>query len=203
MTDFPDYNKATNAAYELLINYQGIMPQIDVFSVIDLLPYNLKVSVHTYSQCAKKMRCSYKDFFKKYASSEHGFTIPNLKEKKYIICFNEKKDEPTIRFTMAHEIGHIYLDHKADNSITDKEANCFARNLLCPIQIAEGFHVNTEREYVECFGISEPMAAATVANRKSDKFYITNDNYNKFNDNVYCYFSGYTLAELYGYSSYC
>lgn len=137
-------------------------------------------------------------FFYQYASSEHGFTIPNYNKHRYIICINELKDEKTIRFTIAHEIGHIVLEHRVDNDITDREANCFARNLLCPLQIADGFGVETEQDYVNCFNVSEPMAAATVAHRASDKYYITQDNYDKFNDNVYCYFSGYTLAELYG-----
>lgn len=196
----PDYKRATNAAYELLAGYLGKLPVIDVFSLIDLLPRDVKVKVYTYTEYSMKIGCSYRDFFLQYASSEHGFTIPNFKGKKYIICFNECKDEKTIRFTLAHEIGHIVLGHIDDNAITDKEANCFARNILCPIQISDGFHVETEQEYVDCFNISEPMASATVANRKSDKYYITKENYNKFNDNVYCYFSGYTLAELYGYA---
>lgn len=198
MIEQPDYKSATNAAYELLVKYHGKLPVIDVFSLIDLLPRSIKVKVYTYADCSRKMGCSYKDFFLQYASSEHGFTIPNFKKGKYIICFNEGKDEKTIRFTIAHEIGHIVLGHREDNSITDKEANCFARNVLCPIQIADGFGVETEQDYVNCFNISEPMAVATIANRKSDKYYITDDNYSRFNDKVYCYFSGYTLAELYG-----
>lgn len=196
MIEQPDYKSATNAAYELLYFYKGRLPVVEVFSLINILPGNIKVKVKTYSELAKKRRCSFAEFVKEYASSEHGFTIK--RGNKYIICYNELKDEKTIRFTIAHEIGHIILGHKEDNSATDKEANCFARNVLCPIQITDGFGVETEQEYVNCFNISEPMAVATIANRKSDKYYITKDNYNKFNDNVYCYFSGYTLAELYG-----
>ena len=196
MTIDSDYNRATNAAYELLNNYNGRMPAIDVFSIIDLLPYNIKVKVRTYGKCAEKIGCSFKKYVRDIASSEHGFTIKS--GNKYIICFNELKDEKTIRFTIAHEIGHIVLKHTEDNPVTDKEANCFARNLLCPIQIADGFHVETAKEYVDCFDVSEPMALATLANRKSDQHYITEENYQSFNDKVYCYFSGYTLSELYG-----
>lgn len=199
MTEFLDYNRATNAAYELLSRYSGKLPVIDVFSIIDLLPHDIHIKVYNYTDCAKIIGCSFIQFFKQYASSEHGFTIPSFKKKKYIICFNECKDEKTIRFTIAHEIGHIILGHKEDNCSTDREANCFARNLLCPIQVADGFGVETEKQYVDCFNISEPMAAATVCWRNSDRYYITKENYDKFSDVVYCYFSGYTLAELYGY----
>lgn len=196
----PDYKRATNAAYELLLEYQSRLPVIDVFSLINLLPKEIKVKIYTYTDFSKKIGCTYKEFFYQYASSEHGFTIPKFNENKYIICFNEEKDKKTIRFTIAHEIGHIVLGHRQDNDITNKEANCFARNVLCPVQISDSFGVETEQEYVDCFDISEPMATATIANRNSDRCYITRDNYDKFNDRVYCYFSGYTLAELYGYA---
>lgn len=197
MIELPDYSKATNAAYELLYNYQGKLPVVDVFSLIDLITPNKRVKVCTYSQMAQKFECSFKDFLKYYASSEHGFTIKC--GECYFICFNELKDEKTIRFTIAHEIGHIVLGHTEDNSVAKKEADCFARNVLCPVQISDGFHVTTEKEYMDCFNVSEPMAMATVNLRSSDKYYITTENYNNFYDVVYGYFSGYTLAELYGY----
>ena len=196
MIVYPDYKRATNSAYELLIGYQGRLPIVDVFSLINLIPRYKKVKIYTYSQMAQKLDCSFSDFFHKYASSEHGFTVKY--ENNYLICFNEQKNEKTIRFTIAHEIGHIVLGHTEDNSVAKKEADCFARNILCPIQIADGFNVTTPKEYVDCFNISEPMAAATVYWRKSDRHYITKENYDRFNDIVYCYFSGYTLAELYG-----
>lgn len=88
----PDYKRATNAAYELLCKYQGRLPVVDVFSLIDLLPRDFKIKVYTYTELSRKMGCTYAEFFLRYASSEHGFTIPNFKEKKYIICFNELKD---------------------------------------------------------------------------------------------------------------
>lgn len=197
MIEHPDYDKATNSAYELLSGYQGRLPVVDVFSLIDLIPRDKKVKVCTYSQMAQTLGCSFSEFFHKYASSEHGFTVKW--KNYYLICFNELKDEKTIRFTIAHEIGHIILGHTEDNSVANREADCFARNILCPIQVADGFNVTTPKEYIDCFHISEPMAAVTVCWRNSDRYYITNENYNRFNDVVYCYFSGYTLAELYGY----
>ena len=67
----------------------------------------------------------------------------------YIIYYNDAESHERIRFTIAHEIGHIFLDHLSTygtpilsrNSLLDdalydeieKEANCFARNLLCPV----------------------------------------------------------------------
>lgn len=40
-----------------------------------------------------------------------------------------------------------------------------------------------------------------MGNDYSDSYYITQENFQKVDNNIYCYFSGYSLAELYGYSS--
>lgn len=196
MIDRPDYKKATNAAYELLETYEGRLPVINVFELIRSLP---NVIVKTYGEFARIKGDTYENFLKYCAGSEHGFTIGNVNSAKYLIAYNERKDSSTIRFTIAHELGHIVLKHNVDNKITDKEANCFARNLLCPIQIIDGFGISSVNDYISCFNISEPMAMAAKAYQSNDRFYITKENYGRFNDVVYCYFSGYTLAELYGY----
>ncbi len=66
---------------------------------------------------------------------------------RYIIFYNELKRKQRTRFTIAHEMGHIFLDHHYEygEPILDREgigqqlyrrleneASCFARNLLCP-----------------------------------------------------------------------
>lgn len=66
---------------------------------------------------------------------------------RYVIYYNELLFKQRIRFTIAHEMGHIFLDHHHEygEPILDREgvgqqlyrrleneANCFARNLLCP-----------------------------------------------------------------------
>lgn len=192
----PDYSKATNAAYELLAKYQGELPVIDVYRIAIFYP---NVKIHTYTDVADRMGIDTQTFIKNHASSEHGFTIKDMVKNRYIIFFSELKDVTTVRFTIAHELGHIVLKHNDDSVAANKEANCFARNLLCPVPISDNFGVQTVQDYVNCFGISEPMAEVTVSYRENDKYYITRNNYNIFNDIVYRYFSGYTLAELYGY----
>lgn len=197
MIDFPDYKRATNAAYDILQNYNGGFPVIDIFFIISAFK-NLKIC--SYTDAAKKMGMSHNEFTYQYASSEHGFTVANYKNNKFIIYYNNWKDEKTLRFTLMHELGHIRLGHENDDCISDREANCFARNILCPVQIIEEFKLSTPKDYVECFNISEPMAKAAIGNFKSDSYYISNDLYNNVNDKIYRYMTGYTLAELYGYT---
>ena len=95
---------------------------------------------------AGKLGMSFENFYSNFASSNHGF-----------------KDETTIKFTIAHELGHIVLKHCEDNYFTQKEDNCFARNLISPIPLVNRYKLNISRDYVRCFGISEPMAEVSFA----------------------------------------
>lgn len=192
----PDYKYATNVAYDELSYYNGNFPQIDI---LELLAEAGDIVVKTYSQAARYLKCSHNEFAYNIAQSEFGFTVSDLKSGNHIIYYNDLKDEKTIRFTLAHELGHIRLEHKEDNEVADKEANCFARNILCPVQLVKGFNLATVEDYVECFGISVPMAEASLAHFKSDFYYITNRNYRIVDSKVYTYMTGYGLSELYGY----
>lgn len=174
MSKKPDYERATNAAYEFLISQSADFPFVDVFKLVMSLPY---VKLHTYSECAKICHVSHKDFTKNFASSEHGFTITD--GNKSIICYNELKDEKTIRFTIPHELGHTILKHQDDDPIANKEADCFARNLLCPVPIIDKYGLRTKADYIYYFGISEVMTEPALAYYKSDKYYISDDNYTK------------------------
>ncbi len=195
MIDFPNYERATNAAYYVLQDYDGKFPEIDIFHIINKFE---NIFLCSYSKFAEKLDATHNEFAYNFASSEHGFTIANYNKNKFIICYNNWKDETTIKFTLAHELGHVVLKHKADNQTARKEADCFARNLLCPIPVSDGFSLESVSDYAKCFNISEPMAIACIGNRRSDKYYITNNNYNSIDEKVYCYMSGYTPAELYG-----
>lgn len=190
----PNYEYATNAAYKELSYYNGSFPQIDIF---ELISESGDIILKSYSQAARYLNCSHNEFTYHIAQSEYGFTVSDLRTGNHIIYFNNLKDDKTIRFTLAHELGHIRLGHTVDNEISDKEANCFARNLLCPVQLVKGYALSTAEEYADCFGISIPMARVSMAHFKSDYYYITNSNYQAVNDKIYSYMTGYGLYEFF------
>lgn len=194
MTINPDYELATNAAYQELKHYDGGFPKINVFR---LLFRNRNILLKSYTQAADFFHCTHNEFTYNVAQSEFGFTVSDITSDKYIIYFNNRKDERTIRYTLMHELGHIRLGHVNDNSISNREANCFARNILCPVQLVDGFKLTTVKDYIECFDISLPMAEASLAHYKSDYYYIKKELYQSVNDKIYYYMTGYTLAELY------
>lgn len=193
MNRFPNYNRATNAAYEILKKYAGPYPQIDIMGIIFCKFPNIKT--HTYSEMSKKFNIPFYSF----APSEHGFSYYNHVAQKGNIFYNDTKDECIIRFTLAHELGHIVLGHVSSNDVDDKEANCFARNLLAPVPIRDEYRLQSINEICNCFDISEPAAGVVLRMNSNDHYYISRENYNDVNDRAYCYITGYTLSELYGY----
>lgn len=62
--------------------------------------------------------------------SKDGFSF--LSDHSWIILYNDKKPNTRIRFTIAHEIGHILLDHSQASELAEAEANYFARYLIAP-----------------------------------------------------------------------
>ncbi len=154
----------------------------------------------SYSDAAKRLGVTHNEFAYQFASSEYGFTVADYANDKFIIYYNDWKDEKTIRFTLAHELGHIKLRHSNDNEVANKEANCFARNILCPVQIIKQFGLSTPEEYANCFGISMPMAQASLKNRSSDFYYVSKELYNKINDKIYEKLCRAVLYELCDYT---
>lgn len=51
MISFPDYRKATNAAYEVLYEFCDDYPKINIFSIIKSFNY---IKIHTYSEPIRK-----------------------------------------------------------------------------------------------------------------------------------------------------
>jgi len=57
--------------------------------------------------------------------------------KIYIILYNARAGPLSRqRFTLAHEVGHIYLGHTSDNPENERQANAFAAELLMPRVLA-------------------------------------------------------------------
>ncbi len=197
MSECSNYYRATNAAYELLKMYDGDYPQIDIWYI--LFKFRKNISVHKYSEVARRMGISVWEFINDYAESDLGYTVYDPGKRRCIIYYNDMKCETTIRFTLAHELGHILLDHTFDSEAHDREANCFARNVLAPVPVRDGYKLEAVDEICECFNISDRMANVVIDLNSSDHYYITKDNYDIISDRAYINISGMSLAELYGY----
>lgn len=143
----PNYRKAEQAAFQLLkINNVQELP----VKVKKLSKRFSNLRIKSYSWFAKKRNMTLEEVCE-FANSDEGCCWYEKSTNKYVILYNDTVENVgRIRWTIAHELGHFMLKHNeisnksvyARNSLTEeeyevfeKEANCFARNLLAPAPI--------------------------------------------------------------------
>lgn len=110
--------------------------------------------------------------------SNEGFSV--FDGKNYFIFYNPfLGNDKRLHFTIAHEIGHIVLDHHretnqqilmySENNYIENQANIFARNILMPASITrELIEVKTIIELSELFEVSVSMANVRVSKLNYD-----------------------------------
>lgn len=85
----------------------------------------------------------------------------------YIVLYNENiSNLGRLNWTLAHEVGHIYLGHVSDGPTEEIEAHYFAAQLLMPeiviIDLAIQRHGLSAREIYEYFYVSYTAACKRV-----------------------------------------
>lgn len=140
----PNYKKAEKAAHQLLqLNNVQKLP-VKVKKLSKLFP-NLRIK--SYSWFADKTGMTIQEV-SDFANSDEGCCYYKKSTNKYLILYNDQvKNLGRIRWTIAHELGHFMLKHneisnrstlgrstlsKDEYDVFEKEANCFARELLAP-----------------------------------------------------------------------
>lgn len=190
MINFPDYRKATNAAYKLIAERDQFSLATNVFSIAEQLE---NCRIYTYGLTSYLYGTSLECLA---SVSEFGFSIQ--KGNKRIIYYNEKMPLACIRFTLAHEIAHAVLQHEdEDDPAAEKEANCFARNLLCPVPVINAMELESIDDYMSVFNVSTQMACVAVNYRSSDRYYIDRAFLEIIDDKLCAYHLGYeSLSEF-------
>ena len=90
-----------------------------------------------------------------YAALKDGCVLVKQRKNRkiYIILYNNRVGSLRRRnFTLAHEVGHIYLEHQEDGPEEERQANAFAAELLMPRVLAS--------EYLKMLGDSPDPAFA-------------------------------------------
>lgn len=162
----PDYRRAVQAAYRMRDKYSTGRAWFDPFIVPTV---EQRVKVCRYSTFCGKHGLDLLDFLR-YVSTD-GFTLRRGRE--YIILYNDSAriGEPRRRFTLAHELGHYALGHTREgDEAEEKEADCFARNLLAPRLVALE-HGLDFADYPKVFGISAAAARMCQRWQEMDKEY--------------------------------
>jgi len=95
-----------------------------------------------------------------------------------VICYNSKHSEEKIRFTIAHEIGHILLGHNSGSRIinfytkdpNEQLANAFAAELLAPLGLLkkESLFITSLSELAKKYWVSKDMMMWRLKDTKLD-----------------------------------
>ena len=147
--NYKNYQKSRNATWEMLLDLE-----------IKELPVKI-------TDLCRHIGIPVK--FADLGAEQDGYTI--MIDGQPIIVINSlKRDNAArMRFTVAHELGHIMLGHvgvyelvnrepsPGDNDI-EREANVFASRLLAPACVLWGCHVSSPEEIMQLCDISHQAA---------------------------------------------
>ncbi len=156
------YKNARNASWQCLIDYK-----------IKELPVNIK----SIAQQANIKILNNSDV-NILNPSENGASI--LRNDKWYIIIDNENTIQRCRFTIAHELGHIFLDHPLHGShharTIDKgrpqiesEADVFASRLLAPACVLWGLNLHSAEDIAKVCNIS--ITAAKIRAERMDMLY--------------------------------
>ena len=105
--------------------------------------------------------------------SNSGATHYDPDTNRYLILYNAEMNAGRIRWTLAHEIGHIYIGHleviegaeiayneqRGFYDQFESEADYFAWNLLAPLPILREMGIRSASEIKATYGLSNQAAA--------------------------------------------
>lgn len=165
--NYARYDYCNQKACEFLEEYNICSFPFDVEKII----HKSKWGLVTYSELMAQFSCG-RDTVVRCLGSEDGYT--QLDDTNYCIAYNDEKQlGDRKRFTLMHEIGHIYLGHlvdfeatrlyrgsltKQENRILENEANAFARNVLVPTTLLRQLKNKNALNISKQFGITYAAA---------------------------------------------
>ena len=83
------------------------------------------------------------------------------------IFYNDKVEVNRLRFSIAHEIGHIWLEHRDSCPHNEAEANHFAAYLLAPTPLILKLGFTKPQEIADYFKISNHAAYCALQRAES------------------------------------
>ena len=161
----PDFKKATQKATELLCE-QDL--KFDRVLNVRNLKYDKHVvfdSIQNYCMLTRTPVSTFLDPEKKILHD--GCSLFDKRTGIYIVLNNDEVHYfEHANWTLAHEIGHIYLDHENDGRTEEIEAHHFAAQLFMPeytiYQMGREYGKVTAKDLVEIFGVSPEAAQRRI-----------------------------------------
>lgn len=170
----PDFSRCTAKATELLYDQDLSNRVLNIRN----LRYDRKIifdSIRAY--------CQYTQTPINIFSTENngilkdGCTIYDRNTGCYVVLYNDEILHPAHwNWTLAHEVGHIYLGHDKDEDIEEIEAHFFASQLFMPeytlFMMAENYGAVDAHALTEIFGVSYEAATKRI-NTMRKKFCVS------------------------------
>lgn len=165
--DYKKYQNARNASWELLIDLGIKELPVKITAVLK----ELGIPLYRYRENQTFIK---NNELNALADISDGFTV--LKDNRYYIFYDETENPRRIRFTLAHELGHIICNHlfgRAESGIflttrnkepmhndnpEEKQANVFASRLLAPACVLHELELFTAEGIAELCQISKQSA---------------------------------------------
>lgn len=155
---------------EIYQNMDSVSYPIQPELLLKYIPKSCRIL--SYQKMAQITGCSVHDvavLCKSYSGATHY--DPDI--NRYLILYNTEMNAGRIRWTLAHEIGHIYIGHlevieEAELAYNEQrdfydqfesEADYFAWNLLAPLPIMREMGVCSASEIKSTYGLSNQAAA--------------------------------------------
>lgn len=130
MMRLPDLDRARGMALRVLADRRITTLPVDPLS---LLRQCRRTQVFTRGEAAEHLGMTDAEFDSIYNEAE-AFTLVEGKgaARSYAVVYPVDGNPARLRFTLAHELGHIVLHPHGTDPAAEKEADVFASHLLCP-----------------------------------------------------------------------
>ena len=142
-----DYQKFERDALSLLEDYGFVEFPIDVFALAKKA-FNVKfIKFSSLSQeDIEKLKNEY--------NISDGFTFIDYDSNERIIYYDDKVTYARQRFTIAHEIKHLFYNERISSEKCEKEADYFAKCLLASKCLIIKYNMKSENEIATNFELS-------------------------------------------------
>lgn len=185
----PDYQRAADMAYRTLTSLKISTLPIDPLMILQKCK---NTSIHTFDELMERFGVNDPFDFKTLDLAwAEAFTIRKTIGNRVIheLFYDSSVRTPRGRFTLAHELGHIVLNHSCEEAWEEKEANHYAAQLLAPRPVLTifsifGYDITDPKFVAKAFRISK-SAAEIAANPRSD--FEMNDLYRSVADQFIAY----------------
>jgi hypothetical protein len=164
--DYPRYPFARQRAYRLLCELEIDRLPIDPWQIARSLP-----NVHVCKWTELRDNCHDSDPLFIDAEGADAKTHHQRGSSDYLVVYDDRVDNyQRVRWTMAHELGHIVLGHlvsfdatalsrgsltEKDYKVLEREADCFAANILAPMTIINRIpSIKTRSDFMEVCDLS-------------------------------------------------